>query len=307
MKTSFVRHRVGPFVTSVAQPLTGGEQISSDSRRHRKRLPPRRLDADGNPVRTTPVTRSWLHLWALRRLAWWVAVLFIAGSACFALASAALNWPQYFFKEFTAGSVINGTFFIGSLFFTSAAWLQLLEAINGDVDELGEMSGEHQRSWRWFAWKPHNAGYMASLIQLAGTILFNFNTGDAMLAGLGRLEEDILIWIPNMTGSICFLVASYLALIENSHGWWSFEPRKVAWWVVVINLLGSIAFQISALYGYFPAQPEPGWAWDSNLWTFIGAVCFFVASYLMIPELFDADAKTPGKAVRLAVDGAVNP
>ena len=199
-----------------------------------------------------------------------------------------------------AAPVIGVVFFVGSFFFTAAASLQLLEAINGDVAELGTGEAGQRPAWRWFAWKPRNAGYLASLIQWVGTLLFNLNTGDALLTGLDWVQEDILIWVPNMVGSICFLTASYLALIEISHGWWSFEPRQVAWWVVIINLAGSIAFQASALYGFSPPPPEAGWAWDANLWTLIGALCFFSASYLMVPELFDADATAPSKAVPLA-------
>ena len=190
----------------------------------------------------------------------------------------------------TTASVIGVVFFVGSLFFTAAAGLKLLEAINGDIADLGTGPAGHRPAWRWWAWKPHNAGYLSSLIQFGGTLLFNLNTGDALLAGLGWVEEDVLIWTPDMTGSICFLAASYLALMEISHGWWSFEPRQVTWWVVVINVAGSVAFQVSALYGFFPPPPDAGWTRDANLWTFVGALCFFLASYLMIPELFDADA-----------------
>ncbi|HBG93880.1 MAG TPA: hypothetical protein DDY14_00840, partial [Chromatiaceae bacterium] len=186
--------------------------------------------------------------------------------------------------------------FTGSFFFTAAAGLQLLEAINGDVADLGRIMAGQRPAWRWFAWKPRNAGYLASLIQFIGTLLFNVNTGDALLTGLDWVEKDILIWAPNMAGSLCFLAASYLALIEISHGWWSFEPRQISWWVVMVNLAGSVAFQISALYGFFPRLPVVSWAWDANLWTLIGALCFFIASYLMLPELFDADARAPSKA-----------
>jgi hypothetical protein len=72
----------------------------------------------------------------------------------------------------------------GSLFFTTAAWLQLLEASNGDVADIVDAERDHRPAWRWFAWKPHNAGWLASLIQFAGTLLFNLNTGDAMLSRL---------------------------------------------------------------------------------------------------------------------------
>jgi hypothetical protein len=50
------------------------------------------------------------------------------------------------------------------------------------------------------------------------------------------------------------LPASYLAYAKVSQGAVSFAPRSIAWWVAVVNLLGSIAFQVSALYSL--AGPE---------------------------------------------------
>lgn len=282
----------GHFLTRVIRTRADGDRLVFLSRRHRKGLPPLRLNRKGARVVLAVSASPWSRLWAPRRLAWWIAVLFIIGSACFAYGAFAANWPRVLLPGMATDSVVGIVFFIGSLFFTTAAGLQLLEAINGDVANVGALGAGHRPDWRWFAWRPRNAGYLASLIQFAGTLLFNFNTGDALFAGLGWVQEDILIWGPDMVGSICFLAASYLALMEISHGWWSFKPRQVAWWVVIINLLGSVAFQVSAFCGFYTPSPEPGWIWDANLWTLIGALCFFVASYLMIPELFDADANT---------------
>jgi hypothetical protein len=293
----------GPFVTRVVQTLENGHQLVSLSRRHRKRLPPLHFTQDGLHVHRAILRSPWLHLWAPKRLAWWIALLFLVGSACFAYGSFATNWPRYLPPRMADSSVVNLVFFVGSIFFTSAAWLQLLEAINGDVADLAVAETRLPTGWSWLGWKPHNAGYLASLIQFVGTLLFNLNTGDAMLKGLGWIEQDILIWTPDMVGSVCFLAASYLALVEISHGWWSFEPRQVAWWVVIFNLLGSVAFQVSAFYAFVPSPPELGWAWSANLWTFVGALCFFIASYLMIPEQFDADASAPGKAVPAGAGG----
>lgn len=287
----------GRFVTRVVQTLTTGHQLVSLSRRHRKRLPPLHVTLDGRRVHRGSPRSPWLHLWAPDRLAWWIALLFIIGSACFAYGSFGANWPQYLPARMTEGAAINHVFFVGSIFFTAAAWLQLLEAVNGDVADVAILEARAPVNWRWFGWKPHNAGYLASLIQFGGTLLFNLNTGDAMLTGLGWTQEDVLIWTPDMAGSLCFLTASYLALVEIAHGWWSFEPRQVSWWVVILNLMGSVAFQVAAVYGFFPPPPEAGWAWSANLWTLIGALCFFLASYLMIPELFDADATAPSKAL----------
>jgi len=49
---------------------------------------------------------------------WWTAVLFIVGSSCFALGS----FPPY--SSWVGASADGVTYFVGSLFFTSAATLQ---------------------------------------------------------------------------------------------------------------------------------------------------------------------------------------
>ena len=118
------------------------------------------------------------------------------------------------------------------------------------------LAGTPHRSWRWFAWKPHNAGYSASLIQFLGTLLFNFNTADAMISGLGWVEEELLIWTPDIIGSVCFLLASYLALIEVSHRFWSIQPRQASWWIAVLNMLGSVALCWLPCSVFFCHPPE---------------------------------------------------
>jgi len=153
------------------------------------------------------------------------------------------------------------------------------------VADIVTSAAKGRPRWRWLAWKPRNAGFSAGLIQLFGTLLFNLNTGDAMLSQLGWLQEDVLIWTPDVVGSICFLVSSYLALVEISHRVWSFQPRQLSWWIVIINLLGSIAFMAAALFAYFvPGSGKAEWSYGSNVYTLLCALCFFVASYLMIPE-----------------------
>jgi len=240
-------------------------------------------------MRVALTANPWLRLWAPQRLAWWIAVVFIIGSACFAAGSFASNWPGYWPAGFVDGSSVNAVFFVGSLFFTTAAGLQLLEAINGDVADIVVSSRTHRRLWRWFAWKPHNAGYSASFIQFVGTLLFNVNTADAMLAQLSQPQAELLIWAPDVLGSICFLVASYLALVEVSHRFWSLQPNQLSWWIVIINLLGSIAFMLAAAFSFIlPSGGGVEWLWGANFFTLLGAVCFLVASYLMIPELFGA-------------------
>jgi hypothetical protein len=93
-----------------------------------------------------------------------------------------------------------------------------------------------------------------------------------------------------MVGCVCFLVASYLAYAEVSQGAASFAPRSVSWWIAVVNLLGSLAFQISALYSFAgPAAASESALFRASFYTAAGGLCFLLGSYLMIPELFDEE------------------
>jgi hypothetical protein len=286
----------GPFVTHRLRRLADGRHLVASSRRHRKGLRPHCVPDAESAGRPPPVhTSAFRHLWAPKRLAWWIAVLFAIGSALFTLGGVGATWPQSLPAALHAASTLNRIFVVGAIFFTSAAWLQWLEALNGDVAEA--IANGAPRRWRWFGWRPRNLGYLASAVQLVGTVMFNLNTVDATLTGPSWQEEDLLVWAPNMLGCVCFLVASYLAYAEVSEGAASFAPRSVSWWIAVLNLLGSVAFQLSALYSF--AGPEPtaaGALFRAGFYTAAGGLCFLVGSYLMIPELFDEEAESVASA-----------
>lgn len=282
-------HGPGPFVTRTMRALEDGRHLVATSRRHRKGLAARVFDPEvSDQVQPTQV-EAFRHFWAPARLGWWVAVAFMVGSFHFAVGGWAATWPEWTPAVLQSPVVLGWTFFIGSLFFTTAAYLQLLEAANGDV--VHALSPK-QPAWRWFGWKPHNLGWCASAIQLVGTVFFNFNTADAMPAGLDWEQQDLLIWTPNILGCACFLVASALAWVEISGGAASYAPRSASWWSVVLNGLGSIAFQLSALHAFvWPGTPDPNELWLAGFWTFAGALGFLFGSYLLIPELFDGEAR----------------
>jgi hypothetical protein len=293
-------HHFGPLVTRVTAVLADGRHLVATSRRHRKGLAAHTCAAQD--VERIPVTRreAWQHFWAPSRLAWWIAVLFVVGSACFALAGWAVTWPAETFALLRPAATANGIFFVGSLFFTGAAYLQLLEAANSDVTEA-----LHPRDagWRWLGWSPHNPGWLASAVQLVGTFTFNVDTGNAMISGLSWAQEDLLVWTPNAIGSACFLVSSGLAWVELSHGAWSFAPRSASWWSVTLNAIGSAAFALSALHSFVrPGLPDAHELWLAGFYTFVGALGFLVGSYLLIPELFDGEARTPETATAASVE-----
>jgi len=289
-----IQHHVGPFLTWVAERRSGRRTLLHTSRRERKGLAPLAVtSAEIDPYTAfREIHHHWSLFWAPRRVAWWVGILFMFGSALFAIGGAMGTWPEMPLIRSIDQSHIGWIFFVGSLFFTSAGYLQWLEVINGDVGAT-VTPGSAQRRWLFYGWRPRNLGYVAVAAQLIGTLLFNVNTADAMISGLNWVDEDILVWTPNILGSICFLVASHAAIMEVSHRYWTWQFHNLSWWITAVNMLGSIFFMVSAVSSFV----EPGDAlvapWLANFGTFAGAVCFFVGGYLLIPEQFEEQLSPP--------------
>ena len=86
------------------------------------------------------------------------------------------------------------------------------------------------------------------------------------------------------SGSICFLVSSWLAWAEECHGAVAWQPRELAWWITLLNLVGSVAFGVSAVASYVEPNGELLSLALTNLGTFVGAVCFLVGAVLLLPE-----------------------
>lgn len=73
--------------------------------------------------------------------------------------------------------------------------------------------------------------------------------------------------------------------IEVGHSLLSWNPHSISWRIALLNLLGSIAFGVSAVSAYvIPATGFPKNEFLVTAGTFIGAVCFFIAAILLLPE-----------------------
>lgn len=253
----------GPFITHESYRRPDGSHAIWRSRQHRKQG-----------------ARAKSAYWAPHRIAWWISILFMIGSALFGLGAGLSFLPS------VPTSVSGSIFFAGSIFFTSAAYLQFFESINVERSpELGVSNSKHH-PLRFMAWESERIDWWSTSTQLVGTSLFNFNTFDALLRGLSAVEQDLVIWTPDTLGSILFLVSSVFAYQEVNHSLSSHRLQSLSWWIVFVNLLGSIAFGISAVAAFVvPATDQLFDAISANLFTFIGAVCFFVAAFLLLPEM----------------------
>jgi hypothetical protein len=213
--------------------------------------------------------------WAPHAITWWIGVLFAVGSLCFALGS----FPPYAVAVGTTAD--NLTYFVGSIFFTTAAFLQYFEA----ATTSRQLSGGGRRRFRQlFEVQHHRIDWWASLIQFAGTLWFNRTTFSAFVVGQGASATHHPVWRPDAFGSICFLVSSWLAWAEECQGPFAWKPRDLPWWITALNLFGSVAFGVSAIASYVKPNGQLLSLALTNLGTFVGAICFLVGGLLLLPE-----------------------
>ncbi|MEM9513814.1 MAG: hypothetical protein AAGA42_03065 [Actinomycetota bacterium] len=261
-----------PFVTLARWRRPDGSIVTWRSRAHRK-----------HP--SAEVERWW---WAPAQLGWWIGVLFAVGASCFLVASV----PVYLDAQGSTGQGV--TYFVGSIFFTAAATLQFEQTQSVGLDPS---SPGTRRAGGRFTLGVRRIDWWAALVQVAGTLLFNRSTWFAMWESESAAGFDRLVWVPDVAGSICFLLASWLAWAEVCDGAWRWRPTTIGWWVSASNLLGSVAFGFSAVGALAIDQValSDGLATGGTL---VGAACFLVGAVLLLPELRTAPTET---GVRTAV------
>lgn len=267
-----------PFITRRTFRRADRSLLLRESRRHRKRL---HGDAPGRVLTFGAVLLR--SLWMPRQLNWWIGTIFALGSLLFALGSV-LSLAPALARAWSLDAVaVNAIFFAGSIPFTTAAYLQLFQAANADRATSQQVQGSGRRAV--FGWRPEDVGWLSSALQLAGTVLFNVNTLDAMLPGLDWLQQDLVIWTPDVAGSILFLASGYLAFGETCHAHWAWKPKSLSWWVTFANLLGCVAFMISAVFAFVPPRTADIDALTISItFTLLGAIGFLIGSLLMLPE-----------------------
>jgi len=266
----------GPFVTREELRRADGVRVVWESRWHRKHS------------RASGPDPTW---WAPRALGWWIGILFAIGSVGFALGS----FPLY--TTAVGARTDSITYFIGSLFFTTAALLQYVETVRSSP----ELGGAPERRWRRLLTpEPRRIDWWAAAVQLLGTLLFNRSTYQAIVTSAAPASINHNVWRPDVYGSACFLVASSLAWFEVCHGVGAWRPRSISWWITAVNLGGSVAFGVSAAASFVEPDGTLRSLALTNLGTFVGAIGFLVGAVLLLPERTAAAPRAPAPDPALA-------
>ena len=216
--------------------------------------------------------------------------LFMVGSACFVLGSV----PAY--VNAVGGPVDGITYFVGSIFFTSASLCQLLQAQTPAATEVDVQTQHQPVALRWFAWLPHDRSWLAAATQLPGTVFFNVSTFAALAHNATAAEADRYVWRPDLFGSVLFLVSSAYAVLAVSPRFLSLEPHSPPWRIAWLNMLGSVLFMASALASYvIPGTDTLVSTRISVAGTLLGALCFLVGAALVLPAWRDALEPRPAR------------
>ncbi len=197
----------------------------------------------------------------MSRLSWWIGLLFAIGATCFFIG------PFPGFVQLVGSAVDGLVFFVGSIFFTSAAALQTIQAHRAGHGPIGE---------GWMDW-------WSSVVQFAGTLLFNVDTFHALQTGFDNTSYDRLVWTPDAIGSACFLVSGYLAYVGVCGSLACWRRRNVEWQIAAVNLAGCVAFGVSAIASF--VVPSSGSIIDlaaANAFTALGGLCFLVGAVLLL-------------------------
>jgi len=106
-----------------------------------------------------------------------------------------------------------------------------------------------------------------------------------------------VVWRPDFSGSVLFLVSSIFAILALGR-FLTWRPGEAGWRIAWLNMIGSIAFMASAIGAYVLPETDaaisPAWA---NGGTFVGAVCFFVGALLVIRAWGREAGAAPSTAV----------
>ncbi|MGW5521220.1 hypothetical protein [Gordonia sp. NPDC003950] len=206
---------------------------------------------------------------------------FMIGSSLFALGSA--PWIGLWMGAANA----NICFFIGAWFFTTAGLIQLL--LSGAVTvPVSYAPGTMVR-----------AEWLAASTQFFGTLMFNVSTSAALTAHTLASQKH-LVWSPDAGGSVAFLISGVFAIVAYTRVNTFWNPSDVGWWSSQINFIGCVAFGVSAVGAYITPGGATVDAVLANWGTFIGAVCFLVASLIVLPQWSSGDGRGRNPAQGLA-------
>jgi hypothetical protein len=151
------------------------------------------------------------------------------------------------------------TYLVGGFFFSLGGWLSIV------------ITGAPSFARR------------SAMVLFVGTLFFAVSLVAAFASGFTPRQSDSWVWLPDIVGCICFLASGHLAMLDVGGGRVVVRPHDVAWWIVVVNQVGSVLFFLAGVAAFVrPATDESINVGLVNWGTFAGALCFAVAGFIQL-------------------------
>ena len=208
-------------------------------------------------------------LWAPRDPGWWIAITFILGSVLFCVGA---------ILPFTRGlstAATNVVYFVGSSLYLVGALIQFIRGRRMKINHRDDASAMRHLA---------NKNSRAAGIQAIGALLFQTSMTGAFIRSLSIAEQERIIWVPDLFGALCFLVASSMFFTLRYPIQHRQDNGRSARELAMMNIVGSAFFVISAFGAYIvPLTDQAIYPRIANLGTFVGAVLFLLSSIPGLP------------------------
>jgi hypothetical protein len=189
-----------------------------------------------------------------------VACSFVFGGGLFALGAV-------FAQLGVDLTTVNVTYLVGGFFFSLGGYVSIVLAAGGSG--VRQSRGGSRRAWR------------SAVVLFVGTLLFAVSLVAAFAQGLTPPQSNGWIWLPDITGCVCFLVSGHLAMLDVGDGRVRVRADVLGWWVVAVNQLGSVLFFLAGIAAFTrPATDQAINIGLVNWGTFAGAACFTVGGVI---------------------------
>ena len=116
-------------------------------------------------------------------------------------------------------------------------------------------------TWKWWGYIP-SIGFIAAFLQFIGATFFAIAVICGVPGVIGATEwqlQQAFIWTMQCAGSVFFVISSWMMMVEEQENWYMPALGRIGWHASFWNLIGSIGFLLSAIFGYL-----------ANVWGFHG-------------------------------------
>jgi len=208
-------------------------------------------------------------LWAPRDSGWWIASTFIVGSVLFGLGAAFPLIPNF------PVEIINVVYLAGSSLYLIGAVIQAVQGRKMAINDRDDPAAT-----RRFA----DRNSRGAIIQAFGAVLFQTSMTGTLIRSLSTMQQESVIWAPDLVGAVCFVIASTVFFTLRYPIQQRQDNRQSARFLALLNIIGSAFFVLSAVGAYIvPLTDQTLYPQIANIGTFVGAIFFFLSSIPGLP------------------------